>query len=371
MLTPFPPPASRLPVTVLGATGVVGQRFVRRLAAHPWFEIRHLAASERSAGKRYAEACDWRLGGEPYAGFGDRVLASCTPREAPAGIVFSALDTTPARELEPLFAAAGAWVFSNASAYRMEPDVPLLVPEVNAAHLALVPRQRRERRYSGAIVCNPNCTATVLVMALAPLQAAFGVEAVLMTSMQAVSGAGYPGVPALDILGNVIPYIRGEEEKVEEETRKMLGALDGESVAPAAARVSALCHRVPVLDGHTEAVSVRLAGNPSLALVREVLASFRSLPQELALPSAPQVPIILHDRPERPQPRLDLAESPEATSGQAQVCAHGMPVHIGRLRECPVLGVKFALLGHNAERGAAGASVLNAELAVATGWWAA
>jgi len=241
--------------------------------------------------------------------------------------------------------------------------VPLLVPEVNAAHLALIPRQRRDRRYSGAIVCNPNCTATVLVMALAPLHAAFGVEAVLMTSMQAVSGAGYPGVPALDILGNVIPYIRGEEEKVEEETRKMLGALDGETVTPAAARVSALCHRVPVLDGHTEAVSVRLAGNPSLALVREVLASFRSLPQELALPSAPQVPILLHDRPERPQPRLDLAESPEATSGMA--------VHIGRVRECPVLGVKFALLGHNAERGAAGASVLNAELAVATGWWAA
>jgi aspartate-semialdehyde dehydrogenase len=361
--TPFPPPASRLPVAVLGATGVVGQRFVRRLAAHPWFEIRHLAASDRSAGKRYSEACDWRLGGEPYAGYGDRVLTPCTPQGAPAGIVFSALDTAPARELEPLFAIAGAWVFSNASAYRMEADVPLVIPEVNAAHLGLIPRQRRERSFSGAIVCNPNCTATVLAMALGPLHAAFGVEAVLMSSMQAVSGAGYPGVPALDILGNVIPYIRGEEEKVEEETRKMLGALVGEGVVEATARVSALCHRVPVVDGHTEAVSVRLAGNPSLVLVREVLSSFRALPQDLGLPSAPLQPLVLHDRPERPQPRLDLAESAAATSG--------MTVHLGRLRECPVLGVKFSLLGHNAERGAAGASLLNAELAVATGWWAA
>lgn len=363
MATPFPPPASRIPVSVLGATGVVGQRFVRRLAAHPWFEIRHLAASERSAGKVYAEACEWRLGGEPYAGFADRVLVPCTPQQASAGIVFSALDALPARQLEPLFAAAGAWVFSNASAFRMEEDVPLLIPEVNAAHLALVPRQRLERRHSGAIVCNPNCTATVLAMALAPLHAAFGVEAVLMTSMQAVSGAGYPGVSSLDILGNVIPYIRGEEEKVEEETRKMLGALVGEALTPAVMHVSAACHRVPVLDGHTEAVSVRLTGNPSLVLVREVIASFRALPQELALPTAPMPPIVLHDRPERPQPRLDLAES----SGPAS----GMTVHVGRLRECPVLGVKFALLGHNAERGAAGASVLNAELAVATGWWAA
>ncbi|MEO7794521.1 MAG: aspartate-semialdehyde dehydrogenase [Thermoanaerobaculia bacterium] len=367
MANPFPPPASRLPVTVLGATGVVGQRFVRRLAAHPWFEIRHLAASDRSAGRVYSEACEWRLGGEPYAGFADRVLVPCTPQKASAGIVFSALDTLPARELEPLFAAAGAWVFSNASAFRMEDDVPLVIPEVNAAHLALVPRQRRERRYPGAIVCNPNCTATLLAMALAPLHAAFGVEAVLMTSMQAVSGAGYPGVPTLDILGNVIPYIRGEEEKVEEETRKMLGALLGEAVMPAATNVSAACHRVPVLDGHTEAVSLRLAGNPSLVLVREVLASFRALPQDLALPSAPLQPLVLHDRPERPQPRLDLAEP----SGPVFAPDSGMTVHIGRLRECPVLGVKFVLLGHNAERGAAGASVLNAELAVASGWWAA
>lgn len=356
-------PSSRLPVSVLGATGVVGQRFVRRLANHPWFEIRHLAASDRSAGKRYAEACDWRLGGEPYAGFGDRELVASTPEAAPAGIVFSALDSEPARTLEPRFAAAGAWVFSNASAYRMAPDVPLVVPEVNAAHLALVPRQRRARGLSGAIVCNPNCTATVLVMALGPLHAAFGVEAVLMTSMQAVSGAGYPGVPALDILGNVVPYIRGEEEKVEEETRKMLGLLEGEEVRPAAANVSALCHRVPVVDGHTEAVSVRLAGRPALGLVREVLGSVRALPQELGLPSAPPRPLVVHDRPERPQPRLDLADSGDP--------AAGMTVHLGRLRECPVLGVKFTLLGHNAERGAAGASILNAELAVATGWWSA
>lgn len=362
----FSPPSQRLPVTVLGATGVVGQRFVRRLAAHPWFEIRHLAASERSAGKRYAEACDWRLGGEPYAGFADHELAPGTPESSPAPVVFSALDTAPARELEPRFAAAGSWVFSNAAAFRMEPDVPLLVPEVNAAHLALVDRQRRERSYPGAIVCNPNCTATVLVMALAPLHAAFGVEAVLMTSMQAVSGAGYPGVSALDIFGNVIPYIRGEEEKVEEETRKMLGRYAGEAVEPSATAVSALCHRVPVIDGHTEAVSVRLRGNPSSERVREALAGFRAVPQELFLPSAPPMPVVVHERPERPQPRLDLAEG--GTGGLAADDARqGMAVHVGRVRACPVLGIKFTLLGHNAERGAAGASLLNAELAVATG----
>jgi aspartate-semialdehyde dehydrogenase len=330
----------RIPVTVLGATGVVGQRFVRRLAAHPWFVIRHLAASEKSAGKRYSDACDWRLGGEPYAGLGDRVLVAADPAAAPAPVVFSALDTAPARDIEPRYAAVGAWVFSNASAFRMEEDVPLLVPEVNAEHLALVERQRESRGWSGAIVCNPNCTATVLVMALAPLEAAFGIEAAIVTSMQAVSGAGYPGVSSLDILGNVVPFIRGEEEKLEAETRKMLGRYAAGSVTPGALAVSASCNRVPVLDGHTEAVSVRLCGSPSIADVERALAAWTGEPQRLALPTAPARPLIVHQRPERPQPRLDLAEADGSSPGSPSSGSPsaGMTVHVGRVRPCPVLG---------------------------------
>ena len=361
----------RIGVTILGATGVVGQRFVRRLASHPRFEIRHLAASERSTGKRYAEACDWRLAGEPYAGYGDRTLVAADPRLArvpEAPVVFSALDAAAALEIEPAFAEAGAWVFSNASAFRMERDVPLLVPEANLPHLELVAAQRKRRGWSGAIVCNPNCTATVLVSALAPLERTFGIESVVMTSMQAVSGAGYPGVASLDILGNVVPYIRGEEEKVEEETAKMLGRVVASGgiaeVVPAKATVSALCHRVGVLDGHTEAVSVRLSGEPSPEEVGAVLAGWDPLPAELALTTAPRPPLAVHDRAERPQPRLDLTEPHPGERG----AEGGMTVHVGRIRRCPVLGVKFTVLGHNAERGAAGASVLNAELALATGW---
>jgi aspartate-semialdehyde dehydrogenase len=342
--------SARIPVAVIGATGVVGQRFVRRLAHHPWFELRGLAASERSAGKRYRDACEWRLGGEPYAGAGDLVIAASDTDSIDEPIVFSALDSGPARELEPALAGAGAWVFSNASAFRMDSDVPLLVPEVNGEHLALVPAQRVRRGWTGAIVCNPNCTATVLVMALAPLQAAFGIEAVLMTSMQAASGAGYPGVPSLDILGNVIPFIAGEEEKVEAETRKILAA---------EIPVSALCNRVPVVDGHSEAVSLRLRGNPALDEVRAVLANWRPAIADFDLPSAPPSPLRLHEQANRPQPRLDLTEDWSARSG--------MTVHVGRVRACPVLGIKLNVLGHNTERGAAGGSVLNAELALASG----
>ena len=344
---------NKIPVTVLGATGVVGQRFVRRLAQHPLFEITHLAASERSLGKRYAEACVWRLPGEPYAGLGGRVLAPCRPDRANAPIVFSALDTEPARELEPAFAEAGALVFSNAAAFRMATDVPLLIPEVNADHLALLKAQRSARGWRGGIVCNPNCTATMLAIALAPLQAVFGIEAVIMTSLQAVSGAGYPGVPSLDILGNVVPFIRNEEPKVEEELPKLLGVLGGGAISLGAFGVSALCHRVPVIDGHTEAVSVRLRGNPSPAAVRKAFARWNPEPR---LPSSPERTIRLHDAEDRPQPRLDV----EANGG--------LSVHIGRIRPCPVLGIKFSLLGHNTERGAAAGSILNAELAVQQGW---
>ena len=346
---------SRIPVTIVGATGVVGQRFVRRLANHPLFEIVAIAASDRSAGKRYEDACEWRLDGEPFGGLGKVILRGSNPTEAYAPIVFSALDNAVALEIEPAFAQAGAHVFSNAAAFRMEEDVPLLVPEVNPEHLALLTTQRKNRGWKGGILTNPNCTTTVLVMALAPLHRAFGVEKAIMTSMQAVSGAGYPGVPSLDILGNVVPYIGGEEAKVETEVAKLLGAMvDGRAV-PADLRMSALCYRVPVLEGHTESVTVQLRGNPSPEQVREAMAAWRPLPQTLNLHSAPASPIRIHSVDNRPQVRRDVEED------------GGMSVHVGRLRECPVMGIKFTLLGHNTERGAAGGSVLNAELAVAQG----
>ncbi|MEI6592052.1 MAG: aspartate-semialdehyde dehydrogenase [Holophagaceae bacterium] len=347
---------TKIPVTVLGATGVVGQRFVRRLANHPLFRVEHLAASERSAGKRYRDACAWRLDGEPYGGLGDQIMADGTPEFALSPVVFSALDTAPALELEPQFAKAGALVFSNAGAFRMSPEVPLLVPEVNADHLGLLKIQRHHHGWTGGIVTNANCTATVLVMALAPLHEAFGIEAVMMTSMQAISGAGYPGVPSLDIMGNVIPFIRNEEPKVEEETPKMLGRWTGDSVEHAAMVVSALCHRVPVIEGHTEAVSVKLKGNPSLEAVRDAWLNWRPEPQRLGLFSAPAVPVHVHTLEDRPQVRRDVEVD------------GGMSVHVGRLRVCPILGIKFALLGHNTERGAAGGSILNAELAHAKGY---
>lgn len=347
--------ARKIPVAILGATGVVGQRFARRLARHPWFEVGALAASERSVGRRYAEACDWRLPGEAWAGLGEMRLVRTDPADCPQPVVFSALDRAVAEEVEPRFAAAGALVFSNASAFRMAEDVPLLVPEVNPDHLDLLAVQRRRRGWSGGIVTNPNCTTAVAVGALAPLERAFGIEAVFIASLQAASGAGHPGVPSLDLLGNVIPFIRDEEEKVETEAQKLLGAFAGERIEPARFAVSAACHRVPVLDGHTEAIALRLRGEPTPEAVARVLAEFRGEPQRLALPSAPQRPVIVHYAPDRPQPRLDA----EAEGG--------MPVHVGRIRACPIFGIKLVALGHNVERGAAGASILNAELALARG----
>ena len=347
------PPDRPIPVSVLGATGVVGQRFVARLAAHPSFRIEHLAASDRNRGKPYARACAWRVtgGGADHAGLGGRELRGCTPDEAFAPVVFSALDSRAAAEIEGVFAAAGALVFSNAGAHRMDPDVPLVVPEVNPDHLDLLETQRAGRGWTGGIVCNPNCTTAILATALAPLHATFGVEQVSMTSMQALSGAGHPGVASLDALGNVLPHIPEEEEKVAEEAGKLLGLLEGGAIAPAALTVSAACHRVPVIDGHMEAVSVKLAGDPSPEVVREAFEAWRPLPQELGLPSAPAAPIVVHQGASRPQPRLDVDHD------------GGMSVHVGRIRPCPILGTRFVVLGHNLERGAAGGSVLNAELA--------
>ncbi len=343
----------RIEVGVLGATGMVGQQFIHQLAGHPWFALTWLAASERSLGKRYADAAPWRLEAEIPEGIADRTVESATPGKGPR-LVFSALDAAVAGELERAFADAGHVVLSNARNHRMDPAVPLLVPEVNADHLALLRVQARLRGGKGAIVTNPNCSTVVLSMALAPLRP-FGLSACLVSTMQAVSGAGYPGVPALDILGNVIPFISGEEEKIETETRKILGTLAGEAVEPHPVRVSAHTSRVPLVDGHTETVSVALDEKPAFAELRAAIDGFAGAPQRLGLPSAPERPLVYLDQPNRPQPRFDAARG------------RGMTVSVGRLRPCGVLDWKFVTLGHNTVRGAAGASVLNAELMQAEG----
>jgi len=343
----------RIEVGVLGATGMVGQQFINQLAGHPWFELTWLAASERSEGRRYADAAPWRLETPIPEGIAGRTVEPATPGAGPR-LVFSALDADVAGELERAFAEAGHVVVSNARNHRMDPTVPLLVPEVNSEHLALLRTQARPRGGKGAIVTNPNCSTVVLTMALAPLRP-FGLRSCLVSTMQAVSGAGYPGVASLDVLGNVIPFISGEEEKIETETRKILGSLAGDSVEPHPVRVSAHTNRVPVVDGHTETVSVALEGKPSFAELRAALEDFAGAPQRLGLPSAPERPILYLDQPNRPQPRFDAGRG------------RGMTVSVGRLRPCPVLDWKFVALGHNTIRGAAGAAVLNAELMQAEG----
>ena len=342
----------RIDVGVLGATGMVGQQFVRQLVSHPWFRLSWLAASERSEGRSYGDV-QWRLDGAPPEEVHSMRVDACVPGRGPR-LVFSALDAAAAQEIEPAFAAAGHLVVSNARCFRMERDVPLLIPEINADHLSLLPRQRQNRGWPGAIVTNPNCSTVVLAMVLAPLRR-FGLRSALVTTMQAVSGAGYPGVASLDILGNVIPHIGGEEEKIESEACKILGGVDASGVSPHPVTVSAHTNRVGAIDGHTETVSVTLDSRPSLEEVREALASFRGEPQAMKLPSAPAAPIAVTDAPDRPQPRRDAG------------AGNGMTVTVGRLRPCPVLGYKLVALGHNTVRGAAGAAVLNAELMRATG----
>jgi len=340
-------------VGILGATGVVGQQFIRLLDGHPWFRVTWLAASERSEGRTYAEAASWRLATPMPAWAASMPVQQAAANGAPR-LLFSSLDAAVAGDIEGAFAAAGHIVVSNARNYRMEADVPLLVPEINAGHLALIERQREARGWAGAIVTNPNCSTVFLAMALAPLRP-FGIERVIVSTMQAVSGAGYPGVASLDIVGNVVPYIGGEEEKIERETLKILGRAGAAGVEPLAAAVSAQTTRVPVLDGHTESVSVGLRERVDVAAIHEALASWRGEPQERGLPSAPPAPIVVLDAPDRPQPRLDADRD------------RGMAVTVGRLRRCPVLSWKFVVLGHNTVRGAAGAAILNAELMVARG----
>ncbi len=337
-------------VGVLGATGMVGQQFVARLARHPWFRVTWLAASERSEGKAYADAAPWRLAMPMPEAFAKVTVNACEPGRGPK-ILFSALDAKAADQLEHVFAAAGHIVLSNARSHRMDPLVPLLIPEVNADHLSVLPEQRKVKGWSGAIVTNPNCATVVLAMALAPLRP-FGIKRVIVTTLQAVSGAGYPGVASLDILGNIIPFIGGgEEEKIETETLKILGDVR----APHRAIVSAQVTRVAVIDGHTTSVSVELELKPSVDEVVRAMRAFRGRPQALGLPSAPDPPIVVLDAENRPQPRLDVDRG------------DGMTVSVGRVRACPVLTHKFVALGHNTIRGAAGASILNAELMNAEG----
>ena len=331
---------------------MVGQRFIQLLVDHPQFAVTAVAASDRSQGKTYGEACAWRLNGEMPASVRNLPVQPPKP-PLDCELVFSSLPGEIARETEASFAAAGYPVISNSSAFRMDEDVPLLIPEVNHAHLALLEQQRAKYPRGGFIVTNPNCSAVGLALALAPLHGAFGVEATIATTLQALSGAGYPGVASLDILDNVVPYIGNEEEKMEEETAKILGRYHDSQVEHAPIAVSAQCHRVNVADGHMVAVRVKLARKASLEQVHAALASFRSLPQELGLHSAPARPIVVRDEQDRPQPKLD------------REAGKGMTISVGRLKPDSVLDYRFVVLSHNTIRGAAGAAILNAELLVA------
>ena len=345
----------KIPVGVLGATGTVGQRFIQLLENHPWFEITWMAASDRSAEKIYTDACKWRLSTPLPARIAAMKIAPAVPDGAPK-LIFAALDSAAATELEPRFAAAGCAVVSNSSSFRMQEDVPLVIPEVNGDHVELLRTQTWYKEKGGFIVTNPNCSAIGLVMALAPLHRRFGVKKVFVVTMQAVSGAGYPGVASLDILGNVIPYIAHEEPKMEAESRKLLGSLNGNNVTPADLIVSAHCNRVPVEDGHTESVSVKLREK---AHPEEIIAAwndFRCTAQKLKLPSAPQQPVIYDPAPDRPQPRLDISRGA------------GMSAVVGGLRPCSLFDWKFTVLSHNTIRGAAGAAILNGELLKAQGY---
>jgi len=346
--------SGKIPVVVLGATGTVGQKFVSLLTDHSWFEVGALAASSASAGRPYGEVVRWRERSELSPKIGAMVIQPCAP-PLPGAIVFSALDAEVAGPIEQEFARAGAYVVTNTRTHRMEADVPLLIPEANADHVTLIESQRRARGWKGAILANPNCSTAALALALAPLHRSFGVERLFVSSMQAVSGAGYPGVPSLDIVGNVIPHIGGEEEKIERESRKILGELSNGAVEPAKFAVSAHTNRVAVVDGHMLTVSVgfgRRAG-PDEAL--EALRSFRGPPCVTELPSSPNPPIEVDGRADRPQPRLDLDRG------------RGMAVTVGRVRACPILDIRMVVLGHNTVRGAAGQAVQIAELLVAEG----
>jgi len=342
---------------VLGATGLVGQRFVKLLADHPWFELTEVAASERSAGKSYAEATRWHLDTPIPEAARNRVVKGLDPT-LDCDFVFSALDSSVAGPAEEDFARAGYPVVSNSRNHRMDPDVPLLIPEVNAAHLEAISLQQKIRGYdTGFIVTNPNCSTAGLVLVLKPLADAFGLEKIFVVTLQAVSGAGYPGVASMDIHGNVVPFISGEEEKMESEPQKLLGKWDGKRFIDAGLGLSAHCNRVPVLEGHLECVSLSLKKVASIDEVREALRSFEVSPELASLPTALRHPVHVLDDENRPQPRRDVN------------AGNGMAAVVGRVRECPLLDIKLTLLSHNLVRGAAGAALLNAELLAARGFF--
>ncbi len=348
---------TRVKVGILGATGAVGQRFIELLQNHPWFEVTELAASGRSFGKPYREACRWTISGDMPSAMADKIVKECKP-DLDCEMVFSALPAEIAGDIEEDFARAGYKVSTNSRNHRMDADVPLVIPEVNPDHLGIIEHQRKNRGWStGFIVTNPNCSTIAMVLALKPLQDAFGINTVIVTTLQALSGAGYPGVPSLDILDNVIPYIGGEEMKMESETQKLLGTLRDGHFEDARIKVSASCNRVATTDGHLECVSVGLDRKPvSIDEVVNAFASFKALPQELGLPSAPKQPIVVRYELDRPQPKYDR----NTGNGYASV--------VGRIRSCPVLDYKFVVLGHNTIRGAAGGAILNAELLKAQGY---
>lgn len=347
---------TKTPVGILGATGVVGQRFIQMLEHHPWFEVAWVAASDRSEGRSYGEAARWKLKTPMPARVAEMRVSAAAPEGAPK-IIFAALDASIAAEMEPRFAAAGCAVVTNSSALRMQSDVPLVIPEVNPDHIQMIDGQAWRKQSGGFVVTNPNCSAIGLVLALKPLQDLFGIETVMAVTMQAVSGAGYPGVASLDILGNVIPYIPKEEEKMVEETRKLLGRMNGSGVVAGTFAMSAQCNRVAVEDGHTESVSVKLKKKARPEEIIKAWNEFRSVPQELKLPSAPEQPVFYTVSADRPQPRFDVE------SGK------GMTTTVGRLRPCGVLDWMFTVLSHNTIRGAAGAAVLNAELLKVRGYF--
>lgn len=347
-------PDSRIPVAILGATGAVGQTFIRLLANHPWFRVAEVAASERSAGKSYREATRW-IEGEMPANVAGLTVTLCEPSTISSPVVFSALDAAAAGDLEPAFARAGRIVLTNAKNFRMDADVPLMIPEVNASHIGLLPAQRKVRGWSGAIITNPNCASTVAAVAMAPLHERFGIRTVFASTMQAVSGAGYPGVPSLDILANVIPYIGDEEAKIEREMQKMLGIFLNDAIVPAPFVVSAHANRVAVEHGHTICLSIGFEQRPTVDEAIAALREWRGADEVRGLPSAPDVPLRYRDEPDRPQPRRDVNEG------------RGMTVSVGRVREDPIFHLRLVAMGHNTVRGAAGGSVLNAELLVKAG----
>jgi aspartate-semialdehyde dehydrogenase len=349
--------SSNRKVAILGATGAVGQRFIQLLQGHPWFKIEVLAASERSAGKKYKDACNWTMKSNLPREIAEMDVVNCdvesVEKAGNVDFVFSALPGGLAGPVESEFAALYP-VFSKASAHRMDNDVPLIIPEVNPDHAALIPIQRRLRGWKGFISTDPNCSTIQLAITLKPLMQ-FGLKQVVVSTMQALSGAGYPGVPSLDIIDNVVPFISGEEEKMECEPHKILGAFDGNRICPAGFLLSSSCHRVNVSDGHLEAVFVKLDSESTVQEVAEAFSQFKGEPQKMKLPSAPEHPIVVREEPNRPQPRYDRNEG------------KGMSVVVGRIRKDPIMTMKYLCLGHNTIRGAAGAGILSAELMVAKG----